>query len=82
MAALDSLREVRIDPVTPGGISSSILLERGAEVADPPRSKPDVGYRFELEGEVIEILGPDGCVLTPRPSGASGPSASRGAARP
>jgi len=61
---------------------ASILVKKGAEVATPPRSKPDVGYRFELEGEVIEILGPDGCVLTPRPSVASEPSASPVAARP
>jgi len=29
---------------------ASLLLERGAEVADPPRSSPDLGYRFEYEG--------------------------------
>jgi uncharacterized membrane protein YagU involved in acid resistance len=39
---------------------ASILVEKGAEVAMPPRSQPGVGYRFELE--VIEILGPDGLI--------------------
>lgn len=125
MAEPDSLREIRIDPVTPeavrlwsmmltlavdlgadrdwsliGGLMvqlhgfeheddlrptvdidilgaakkrpamteqiASILVEKGAEVAMPPRSKPDVGYRFELEGEVIEILGPDGLRAEPK----------------
>jgi hypothetical protein len=44
---------------------ASILVEKGAEVATPPRSQPDLGYRFELEGEVIEILGPDGLRADP-----------------
>jgi hypothetical protein len=39
---------------------ASLLVDRGAEVADPPRSAPDLGYRFEYEGETVEILGPDG----------------------
>jgi hypothetical protein len=48
---------------------ASILVEKGAEVATPPRSKPDLGYRFELEGEVIEILGPDGLPADPKTVG-------------
>jgi hypothetical protein len=39
---------------------ASLLIERGAEVADPPRSDPKLGYRFEFEGETVELLGPDG----------------------
>ncbi|HVW47122.1 MAG TPA: hypothetical protein VHA76_08715 [Solirubrobacterales bacterium] len=39
---------------------ASLLVERGAEVADPPRSDSKLGYRFELEGETVELLGPDG----------------------
>jgi hypothetical protein len=45
---------------------ASILVGKGAKVATPPRSKPDIGYRFELEGEVIEILGPDGLRTDPK----------------
>jgi len=48
---------------------ASILVEKGGEVAMPPRSKPGVGYRFELEGEVIEILGPDGLRTDPKTVG-------------
>jgi hypothetical protein len=39
---------------------ASLLVERGAEIAEPPRSSPELGYRFELEGETVELLGPDG----------------------
>ncbi len=34
-----------------------------------PTSVPGVGYRFELEGEAIEILGPDGLRADPKTVG-------------
>lgn len=48
---------------------ASILVEKGAEVVTPPRSKPKAGYRFELDGEVVEILGPDGLRADPKTIG-------------
>jgi hypothetical protein len=45
---------------------AEILIERGAEVAMPPRSNKKLGYRFELGGEVVEILGPDGLTSDPK----------------
>jgi hypothetical protein len=48
---------------------ASQLVDRGAELADPPRSSPDLGYRFELEGETVELLGPDGLRSDPRTIG-------------
>lgn len=45
---------------------ASILIDKGAEVAMPPRSKPEVGYRFQLDGEVVEILAPDGLRADPK----------------
>lgn len=48
---------------------ASILVEKGAEVAMPPRSTPEVGYRFQLDGEVVEILGPDGLRADPKTVG-------------
>jgi hypothetical protein len=48
---------------------ASLLVEKGAEVAMPPRSKPEVGYRFRLDGEVVEILGPDGLRADPKTVG-------------
>jgi hypothetical protein len=32
----------------------------------PPRSDPRLGYRFELDGEIVEVLGPDGLKNDPR----------------
>jgi hypothetical protein len=48
---------------------ASLINERGAKVAMPPRSDPEVGYRFELDGEIIEILGPDGLRNDPKTLG-------------
>jgi hypothetical protein len=48
---------------------ASLLVEKGAEVEMPPRSKPEVGYRFQLDGEVVEILGPDGLRADPKTVG-------------
>lgn len=45
---------------------AELLVERGAEVVDPPRSSPRLGYRFKFEGETIELLGPDGLRHDPR----------------
>jgi hypothetical protein len=49
--------------------AAQIILDRGGEVAMPPRSAADLGYRFELDGEVIEILGPDGLKSAPPTTG-------------
>lgn len=48
---------------------ASLLVERGAEVAEPPRSDPHLGYRFEFEGETVELLGPDGLRADPKTIG-------------
>jgi hypothetical protein len=48
---------------------ASLLVERGAEVAEPPRSDPHLGYRFEFEGEIVELLGPDGLRDDPKTIG-------------
>lgn len=48
---------------------AALLVELGAEVADPPRSDPRLGYRFEFEGEIVELLGPDGLRTDPQTTG-------------
>ena len=48
---------------------AAVLVELGAEVADPPRSDPKLGYRFEFEDEIIELLGPDGLRTDPKTTG-------------
>lgn len=34
------------------------LVELGAGIADPPRSDPRLGYRFEYEGEIRRVARP------------------------
>ncbi|HEX6456075.1 MAG TPA: hypothetical protein VF009_06100 [Solirubrobacterales bacterium] len=62
---IDLLGAARKPPTMTEEIAS-LLAERGAQVAVPPRSNSTLGYRFELDGEVIEILGPDGLRNDPK----------------
>jgi hypothetical protein len=48
---------------------ASMLIGKGAEVVTPPRSQPGIGYRFHLDGQVVEILGPDGLRADPQTIG-------------
>lgn len=45
---------------------AALLDKRGAKIAMPPRSDPRLGYRFELDGEIVEVLGPDGLKNDPK----------------
>ena len=45
------------------------LRSRGAEMRMPPSSNERLGYRFELDGEIVEILGPDGVKTDPKTIG-------------
>lgn len=65
---IDLLGAARKPPAVTEEIAS-LLIEKGAEVATPPRSNPGVGYRFELEGEIVEIVGPDGLKSEPKTLG-------------
>lgn len=49
---------------------ASALRNRGAEMQMPPSSSERLGYRFELGGEIVEILGPDGLRTDPETIGA------------
>jgi len=62
---IDLLGAARKPPAMTEQIAE-LLAERGAEVAMPPRSDPRLGYRFELDGEVVEVLGPDGLKNNPK----------------
>jgi len=64
-ADVDLLGAARKPPAVTEQIAG-LLAERGAEVAMPPRSDPRLGYRFELDGEVVEVLGPDGLKNNPK----------------
>jgi hypothetical protein len=37
----------------------------GAKMTWPPRSSPDLGYQFEIDGELVEILGSEGVEKDP-----------------
>lgn len=64
-ADIDLLGDARKPPAMTKQIAA-LLDERKAEIAMPPRSDPRLGYRFELDGEVVEVLGPDGLKNDPR----------------
>lgn len=65
---IDLLAAARKPPAMTEEIAS-LLAKKGAQVAMPPRSDPKLGYRFELDGEVVEILGPDGLKADPKTLG-------------
>lgn len=45
------------------------LKERGGEMAMPPASNENLGYRFEVDGSIIEILGSEGVRRDPKTLG-------------
>jgi hypothetical protein len=48
---------------------ANALQERGAEMAMPPVSDENLGYRFEVEGSIVEILGSEGVRNDPKTLG-------------
>lgn len=45
------------------------LADRGAEMQVPPVGEQKLGYKFELDGEVVEVLGSDGVRRDPKTIG-------------
>lgn len=62
---IDVLGDARRRPVMTERMAQ-IVIDRGGEVAMPPRSDRKLGYRFEIDGEVVEILAPDGLSSDPK----------------
>ena len=48
---------------------AEVLQERGGEMTMPPTSNEDLGYKFDVDGDIIEVLGPDGVKGDPRTIG-------------
>lgn len=48
---------------------AEVLKERGGEMAMPPVSNEALGYRFEVDGSIIEILGSEGVREDPKTLG-------------
>jgi hypothetical protein len=65
---IDVLGDSRRRPAMTQQIARAIV-ERGGEIALPPRSEEDLGYRFEIDGAVVEVLGSEGVKVDPRTIG-------------
>jgi hypothetical protein len=67
-ADIDVLGDSRRRPPVTARIAE-ILVERGAKMTMPPVGDENLGYRFELEGEVIEVVGSEGVRRDPKTLG-------------
>ncbi len=67
-ADIDVLGNARRRPQMTQKIAAT-LEGLGGTMAEPPRSDPDLGYQFHVDGELIEILGPDGLRADPQTVG-------------
>lgn len=65
---IDFLGDSRLRPAMTVRMAE-MLDERGAEMAMPPRGNESLGYRFEIDGSVVEILGSDGVRRDPKTLG-------------
>lgn len=65
---IDLLGDARRSPQVTETIAR-MLVERGAELAMPPRGDHRLGFRFELGGETIDVLAPDGLRREPKTIG-------------
>src|SRR5665811_922180 len=62
---IDVLGDSRLRPPATRSIVETIQRHGGAMV-DPPSSAEDLGCRFDLDGETVEVLGTDGVKSDPR----------------
>ena len=56
---IDLLGDARKQPSVTTLLGEAVE-ELGGELADPPSTDPKLGYRFVLDGQVVDILGSDG----------------------
>src|SRR5436190_15842842 len=62
---IDVLGDSRRRPAMTKRIAE-VLTERGGEMAMPPVGDENLGYRFELDGEIVEVLGSEGVQGDPK----------------
>jgi hypothetical protein len=48
---------------------AELLERRGGQMTTPSSSSPDLGYQFDLDGQIVEVLGPDGVKKDPKTVG-------------
>jgi hypothetical protein len=67
-ADIDLLADARRRPEMTEQVAN-LLVAKGGRMAIPPVSNEKLGFRFELDGETIEVLGPDGLGRDPHTIG-------------
>lgn len=67
-ADVDLLGDSRRRPQMTEQIAEAVV-ERGGVMAMPPVGDARLGFRFHLDGEIVEVLGPDGLGREPRTIG-------------
>ncbi len=65
---IDFLGDSRRRPPMTAQIAEA-LVERGGEMTMPPVGDEDLGYKFKVDGEIIEILGSEGVRSDPKTLG-------------
>lgn len=64
-ADIDLLGDARARPSVTEQVGRAID-ELGGELVEPPSTDPQLGQRFEIDGQTIDVLGPDGLKAAPR----------------
>lgn len=67
-ADIDLLADARRRPEVTEQVAN-LVVARGGRMAMPPVSNEKLGFRFELNGETVEVLGPDGLGRDPHTIG-------------
>lgn len=67
-ADIDLLGDARARPSVTEQVGRAID-ELGGGLVDPPSTDPQLGQRFEIDGQTIDVLGPDGLKTAPRTLG-------------
>jgi len=65
---IDLLGDSRARPSVTEQVGRAID-ELGGGLVDPPSTDPKLGQRFEIDGQTIDVLGPDGLKAPPRTLG-------------
>jgi hypothetical protein len=65
---IDLLGDARVKPSITEQIGKTINA-LGGQLVDPPPTDPQLGYRFEINGQAIDVLATDGLRTSPRTLG-------------
>ncbi|HET7122006.1 MAG TPA: nucleotidyl transferase AbiEii/AbiGii toxin family protein [Solirubrobacterales bacterium] len=65
---IDLLGDARARPSATEQIGKTID-ELGGELVEPPSTDPNLGHRFEIDGQIVDVLAPDGLKMPPHTLG-------------